>query len=100
MTKRLENRQIFPALMKKRHDELAKEMLNRGMKHESPYEITDISYLPDIQATRRDLNNNIADLKMRCKDCKELLEKTDVEIIEVKKRKKPKLPKTGFKVSI
>jgi hypothetical protein len=38
--------QIEPKLMKVRHDELAEEMLDRGYKHNSLYEMPDLGYLP------------------------------------------------------
>jgi len=40
----IEKNQIFPRLMKQRHDELAAEMLRRGYNHSSPYEQPDVSY--------------------------------------------------------
>ena len=47
MHTRMERNQIFPKHMKKRHDELADELLRRGYKHNSPYEQPDVSYLYD-----------------------------------------------------
>lgn len=59
--------QIEPKSMQKRHDELAREMLNRGYKHQSPFSQPDISYLPDMEVDR---NSAIVDLITRCSDCK------------------------------
>jgi len=42
---RIKRGQIFPKLMKVRHDELAKEMVRRGYKHCSSYIQPDVSYL-------------------------------------------------------
>lgn len=42
---RISRKQIFPELMKIRHDELAQEMVNRGYRHSSPYEQPDVSYI-------------------------------------------------------
>jgi len=64
--------QIEPESMKYRHDELAEEMLRRGMNHKSPYEQPDLSYLPNelryakvgIEVSKRDLCN-------RCEACAE-----------------------------
>lgn len=61
--------QIDPTLMKQRHDELAKEMIRRKYKHESPYEQPDVSYLPEMKIN---INKSLNDLINRCKDCKEL----------------------------
>lgn len=77
--KRLELRQIFPSLMKKRHDELAQEMIRRGMKHNSPYEMPDISYLGEeglIVPTEQDIQNNLIDLAGRCEECRDLINST------------------------
>ncbi len=60
---------IVPALMKKRHDELAAEMVKRGYKHNSPYELPDLSYLGNAANVKADIAYNIADLSKRCADC-------------------------------
>lgn len=60
--------QIEPHSMKKRHDVLAKEMLDRGYKHNSPFEQPDISYLPKMIVDREE---SLLDLLVRCEDCKE-----------------------------
>jgi len=63
---------IEPESMKKRHDELAEEMLRRGYNHQSPYEQPDLSYYPDEQRYAKvDLDYNIQDLMTRCDDCRE-----------------------------
>ena len=66
---RMEGRrgQIEPKSMKSRHDALAKEMLKRGYKHESPYEMPDISYLADMTV---DKEESLNDLLNRCEECK------------------------------
>lgn len=69
--------QIEPASMKKRHDALAEE-INRRNKggHKSPYEMPDISHLPENQRNAKvDLAYNILDLSMRCEKCAELIKK-------------------------
>lgn len=64
--------QIEPSKMKERHDELAEEMLRRGMKHKSPYEMPDISYLPEPQRNAKvDIKYNFLDLIDRCSECRE-----------------------------
>lgn len=53
--------------IKKRHDELAGEMLKRGMKHKSP--------LPEYKmkkAGRINPEKNIIELKKRCSKCREI----------------------------
>jgi len=59
------------ASMKKRHDELAEEMLRRGYNHKSPYEQPDTSYLPiEEQNAKVDLQYNLKDLSERCEECR------------------------------
>ena len=61
---------IFPALMKKRHDELAEELLRRGRNHKSPFVQPDVSYLPVEYLTAvPNLEYNIFDLCDRCFEC-------------------------------
>ncbi len=61
---------IEPQNMKIRHDELVKEMIQRGYNHNSPYELPDLSYLPDNQRyAKADAGYNIADLFDRCSEC-------------------------------
>jgi hypothetical protein len=69
--------QIEPASMKIRHDELADEMLKRGMKHESPYTMPDISYLKQDAFAKVDINKSKADLSERCAMCGYKIEKGD-----------------------
>lgn len=62
--------QIEPASMKSRHDELAEEMLKRGYKHNSNYEMPDISYLSDEERNFKvNINVSLFDLSFRCEDC-------------------------------
>ena len=64
--------QIEPASMGTRHDQLAEEMIARGMNHQSPYEQPDLSHLPvDQMNAKVDLVYNTQDLHERCPDCKE-----------------------------
>ena len=67
--------QIELSSYKKRHDELASEMLKRGMNHKSPIEeLPDFSYLPkDHFNAKVDITNSIKDLKQRCDQCSERL---------------------------
>lgn len=61
---------IEPQNMKLRHDELVKEILARGKNHNSPYELPDLSHLPDNQRYAKvDLSYNLSDLFDRCSDC-------------------------------
>lgn len=62
--------QIEPSSMQIRHDELAKEMIRRGYKHQSVYEMPDISYLPLFeQLAKVDISFSIKDLSTRCTEC-------------------------------
>lgn len=68
--------QIEPASMKIRHDELATEMIRRGMNHKSDYEQPDISYLNSDEANAKvDTQVSIKDLVNRCPKCKKRIEK-------------------------
>ena len=67
--------QIEPATMGMRHDDLAREMMNRGMNHNSVYKQPDISYLPpDQRYAKVDLIQSYYDLTSRCQQCKQLIE--------------------------
>jgi len=72
--KRVELKQIEPESMGARHDELAKEMLRRGFRHESPYEMPDLSHLSDEHRTTKvDRGSSLVMLRDRCPDCAELI---------------------------
>lgn len=62
---------IEPAAMQTRHDELAKEILRRGMNHASPYTLPDLSYLPAEERTAK-VSQTISykELCKRCQECK------------------------------
>ena len=67
--------QIEPSSMQSRHDELANEMLRRGMDHKSPYIQPDISYLPEsYQRAKVDVAYSVYDLGQRCEHCRHLIE--------------------------
>ena len=66
--------QIEPANIQSRHDELAREMLKRGYKHESPFEQPDISYMGEKANVKVNLSYNLKDLMNRCPDCKTRIE--------------------------
>ena len=62
--------QIEPESMKKRHDELAKEMIRRGYNHKSDYVQPDLAYLNDIERYAKvNIEISINDLRKRCKLC-------------------------------
>lgn len=64
--------QIEPAAMGERHDALADEMLRRGYRHESPYEMPDLSHLPRWQREARvDTALSLSELMGRCDECGE-----------------------------
>jgi hypothetical protein len=58
-------------LIKKRHDELANEMIIRGMNHNSP--IAEIDTFKDSVYGEIDVQANIRELINRCPRCKVLL---------------------------
>ena len=64
--------QIEPENMKKRHDELAEEMLKRGYNHMSPYEQPELSHLkPEERYAKINKSISFSDLINRCPKCKE-----------------------------
>ena len=66
--------QIEPANMQIRHDQLAEEMLKRGINHKSPYIQPDISYLSkEQQEAKVNLLISKQDLIIRCQECKKNL---------------------------
>lgn len=67
--------QIEPKSMQSRHDELVVKMDKRKMKHNSPYQQPDISYLENYyKESEVDVNVSIRDLCERCDDCKARIE--------------------------
>lgn len=65
--------QIEPRSMKVRHDDLVKEMENRGYQHKSPYEMPDISYLGDFPDV--DVKESCGELITRCNNCRGIYER-------------------------
>lgn len=64
--------QIEPMSMKIRHDELAEEMSSRGGSHKSPYDMPDISYLPERDRLGKvDIEASMILLCRRCPECRE-----------------------------
>jgi len=64
--------QIEPSSMQSRHDVLAKEMLRRGMNHQSPFVQPSVAYLPvGERLAVVDIQNSLNDLSNRCPECKE-----------------------------
>ena len=62
---------IEPNSMKKRHDELAKEMINRKYNHKSPYEMPNLLHLIALERYAKvDLKQSIKELCIRCEKCK------------------------------
>ena len=69
---RIAGNAMEPMSYKSRHDELAQEMLNRGMNHKSPLEQPDFSYLPEYQRNYKvDTVASLAMLRERCVNCRE-----------------------------
>jgi hypothetical protein len=63
--------QIEPSSMGDRHTVLVSEMLRRGYRHDSPYTMPDISYLPeDYRKARVDMNESVRSLSDRCDECR------------------------------
>ena len=71
-----ENKLVRTDLLKQRHDNLADEMVYRGMKHRTPVSETDI--FENQKCGEIDLEANNNELISRCPKCKE-------RIISIKK---------------
>jgi hypothetical protein len=69
--------QIEPMAMAQRHDELAAELLKRGMNHQSPYEMPDLSHLPTLDRVGKvDQETSLRDLHNRCEACRDRYQKS------------------------
>lgn len=72
---RIEGNACEPSSMKTRHDELAAELQRRAIEAgrkppDSPYELPDLSHLPDDQRNFKvDVDANLELLVSRCPDC-------------------------------
>ena len=74
MSKRITLKQIDPWAMQTRHDELTKELIRRGYKHNSPYTQPDLAYLYAYKhLVNIDIKANEADLATRCPECRKLI---------------------------
>lgn len=60
--------QIEPEQMGIRHDEIANEMVARGYKHESPYEMPDVTNYTHLKVNRK---KALSDLLARCDECRQ-----------------------------
>ncbi|MEI7615333.1 MAG: pyrimidine dimer DNA glycosylase/endonuclease V [Actinomycetota bacterium] len=64
-----DNKLVCTDLIKKRHDDLADEMILRNMKHKSP--LAEMDFFKDCKFGEIDIEANISELKRRCPKCKE-----------------------------
>lgn len=66
-----EKAQVMPHLIRERHDDLAEEMLARGMNHDSPLEDFDPDAMPEVPQDRMDgiHEANRDRLARRCQEC-------------------------------
>jgi len=68
---------LVPGTLQSRHDQVAKEMLDRGMKHTSPFELLEADrYLPIDRVAKFDVEANYKELARRCPDCRERIEES------------------------
>jgi hypothetical protein len=64
--------QIEPLAMQTWHDALARELLRRGYRHESPYTLPPLDYLPlKDRLGRVDRETALENLTRRCAACRE-----------------------------
>ena len=67
--------QIEPRAMERRHNQLAREMVRRGFKHQSPFVQPDLSYLPATDRNGKvSKTESLFLLVDRCQDCKARVE--------------------------
>ena len=64
-----DNKLLCTNLIKKRHDDLAAEMISRGMKHKSP--IIEMDFFRDFKYGEIDIKVNINELMNRCPKCRD-----------------------------
>ena len=73
------NNCIEPQSMERRHEELALELKSRNYNHSSPYQMPDISYLPQNEREYQiDKDKALQDLLDRCEDCRAQYKKEKV----------------------
>lgn len=74
----IRNNLFEPLSLAERHDELAREMEKRNMKHRSPLIIdpTKLLYLQDILYYRINREKSLSDLLARCQDCLKRFQET------------------------
>jgi hypothetical protein len=66
---------IEPENMQPRHDQLVKEMIERGYNHQSPYEQPDLSHLKFSERyAEANIEYNLKDLSDRCLECRKRIE--------------------------
>lgn len=73
--------QVEPESMGSRHDELADEMVRRGMSHKSPYEQPDL-FGYDLMGFTVDREESLAELKRRCQECKRRILEWEIGMVE------------------
>jgi hypothetical protein len=73
-----DNKLVCTNLIKKRHDDLAIEMISRGMKHNSP--IIEIDFFRDFKYGEIDPEANVNELMSRCSKCRDRLASSAVKI--------------------
>jgi hypothetical protein len=73
------NKLVCTNLIKKRHDDLAIEMISRGMKHHSPI-IEEIDFFRDFKYGEIDLEASINELMIRCSKCRDRLASSAAKI--------------------
>lgn len=67
---------LQPKSLRERHDQLAGEMTNRGMQHNSPLDDYDLSYLPEEHRTYAvHAEESLTELLRRCPECRRRCER-------------------------
>lgn len=80
---RIAGNAMEPLSYKKRHDDLAAEMIRRKYNHKSPLEQPDFSYLTEKYRNYKvDKEYNLKLLIERCEDCKKLSINPTIQIGE------------------
>jgi hypothetical protein len=70
-----ENNCLQLSSLKKRHDEIAKEMNKRGMNHKSPLEVPNVAYLSSKEIfSFVNQKKSYQEIKKRCDNCRKIIE--------------------------
>lgn len=65
----LDNNLLEPLSLTKRHNQLVKEMIQRGYHHKSPLNTVNLSYLSGVKDWKINIDRSLKELLKRCNEC-------------------------------